>query len=119
MLLLNSLANWLLASTHAVRSFNPTLELGVRAPLGSKTVIIEMFEWTWDSIANECTNFVGPAGYGFVQGTFAISGSSTSSIIVIVSPAQEHIKGSQWWTDYQPVSYTITSKRGDRSQYQR
>lgn len=26
--------------------------------------------------------------------------------------------GTQWWTDYQPVSYILTSKRGDRAQYQ-
>ncbi|KAF5328568.1 hypothetical protein D9758_017730 [Tetrapyrgos nigripes] len=65
------------------------------------TVIIQMFEWTWDSIAAECTDFIGPAGYGFVQ----------------VSPAGEHVQGSQWWTDYQPVSYTLASKRGNREQY--
>lgn len=79
---------------------NATLES--RAPTGSNVVIIQMFEWTWDSIAAECTDFIGPAGYGFVQ----------------VSPAQEHITGTQWWTDYQPVSYTLTSKRGNRAQYQ-
>ncbi|KAH7318869.1 glycoside hydrolase [Rhizoctonia solani] len=73
-----------------------------RAPSGSNTVIIQMFEWSWDSIAAECTNFIGPAGYGFVQ----------------VSPPAEHITGSQWWTDYQPVSYILTSKRGNRSQFQ-
>jgi hypothetical protein len=73
-----------------------------RAPSGSKSVIIQMFEWTWDSIAAECTDFIGPAGYGFVQ----------------VSPPQEHITGTQWWTDYQPVSYNLTSKRGDRAQFQ-
>ncbi|CAE6445915.1 unnamed protein product [Rhizoctonia solani] len=73
-----------------------------RAPSGSKTVIIQMFEWSWDSIAVECTNFIGPAGYGFVQ----------------ASPPAEHITGSQWWTDYQPVSYILTSKRGDRTQFQ-
>ncbi|CAE6470950.1 unnamed protein product [Rhizoctonia solani] len=73
-----------------------------RAPSGSKTVIIQLFEWSWDSIAAECTNFIGPAGYGYVQ----------------VSPPAEHIAGSQWWTDYQPVSYTLTSKRGNRSQFQ-
>ncbi|EKM53320.1 glycoside hydrolase family 13 protein [Phanerochaete carnosa HHB-10118-sp] len=72
-----------------------------RAPATSKNVIVQMFEWTWDSVAAECTDFLGPAGYGYVQ----------------VSPAQEHIQGSQWWTDYQPVSYTLTSKRGDRDQY--
>lgn len=27
--------------------------------------------------------------------------------------------GDEWWTDYQPVSYNITSKRGDRTQYQK
>ncbi|KAH9018828.1 glycoside hydrolase [Lactarius hengduanensis] len=60
-----------------------------------------MFEWTWDSVAAECTTFLGPAGYAFVQ----------------VSPAQEHVQGPEWWTDYQPVSYILTSKRGTRAQY--
>lgn len=64
-------------------------------------VIIQMFQWSWNSIASECTSFIGPAGYGYVQ----------------VSPAQEHIQGAQWWTDYQPVSYIIQSKRGTRAQY--
>ncbi|KAL5532385.1 hypothetical protein ACEPAF_5955 [Sanghuangporus sanghuang] len=73
-----------------------------RAPSGSKDVIIQMFEWSWDSIAAECTAFIGPAGYGFIQ----------------ASPAQEHVQGDQWWTDYQPVSYILTSKRGNRDQYQ-
>ncbi|KAJ7056015.1 glycoside hydrolase [Mycena amicta] len=81
---------------------NLTLHHDARAPSGSKTVIIQMFEWTWNSIATECTNFIGPAGYGFVQ----------------VSPPQEHITGSQWWTDYQPVSYILTSKRGNEAQFQ-
>ncbi|KAF8656076.1 hypothetical protein AX16_002776 [Volvariella volvacea WC 439] len=72
-----------------------------RSPSGSKKVIVQMFEWNWDSIAAECTSFLGPAGYGYVQ----------------VSPPQEHITGPQWWTDYQPVSYTLTSKRGNRSQF--
>jgi len=69
---LSSLVNWLLVSvsTHLVPSLDSqfTLELGVSAPSGSKPVIVQMFEWTWDSVANECSNFLGPAGYGFVQG---------------------------------------------------
>ncbi|KAG6916977.1 hypothetical protein DXG01_004406 [Tephrocybe rancida] len=36
-----------------------------------------------------------------------------------VSPPMEHVSGSQWWTDYQPVSYTLTSKRGSRAQFSR
>lgn len=48
---------------------NVDATLDLRAPVGStKNVIIQMFEWTWDSVAAECTNFIGPAGYGFVQG---------------------------------------------------
>ena len=54
-------------------------DLSIRSPSGSKTVIIEMFEWNWESIATECTNFIGPAGYGFVQG-FNISLSTVSQI---------------------------------------
>ncbi|KAF6746692.1 glycoside hydrolase superfamily [Ephemerocybe angulata] len=73
-----------------------------RAPGTAKNVIIQMFGWNWDSIAAECSNFIGAEGYGFVQ----------------VSPPAEHIQGSQWWTDYQPVSYTLTSKRGNREQFQ-
>ncbi|TFK96629.1 glycoside hydrolase superfamily [Pterulicium gracile] len=68
---------------------------------GDKAVIIQMFGWSWDSVAAECKAFIGPAGYGFVQ----------------VSPATEHIIGEQWWTDYQPVSYEISSKRGNREQF--
>ncbi|KAI1783512.1 glycoside hydrolase [Ganoderma leucocontextum] len=82
-------------------SANNRTSLPRRAPSTEKTVIIQMFEWTWDSVAAECTNFIGPAGYGFVQ----------------VSPPQEHVTGDQWWTDYQPVSYILTSKRGNRDQF--
>ncbi|KAN0114196.1 Glycoside hydrolase superfamily [Russula decolorans] len=79
----------------------PHTNAGSQQP-ASKVVIAQMFEWDWDSVAAECTSFLGPAGYGFVQ----------------VSPAQEHVQGAEWWTDYQPVSYILTSKRGNRSQYQ-
>ncbi|TFK33166.1 glycoside hydrolase [Crucibulum laeve] len=85
----------------AAPTLNNSSHLEGRAPSGSKSVIIQMFEWNWDSVAAECTNFIGPAGYGFVQ----------------VSPPAEHISGAQWWTDYQPVSYNLTSKRGNRSQF--
>lgn len=77
-------------------------QLVISAPSRSKNVIVQMFQWNWDSLAQECEEFIGPAGYGFVQ----------------VSPPQEHIQGPQWWTDYQPVSYTLTSKRGNRSQFE-
>ncbi|KAJ6561492.1 glycoside hydrolase family 13 protein [Mycena vulgaris] len=72
-----------------------------RSPPQAKNTIVQLFEWPWDSVASECTSFLGPAGYGYAQ----------------VSPAAEHITGDQWWTDYQPVSYNLTSKRGNRQQF--
>lgn len=60
-----------------------------------------MFQWNWNSVAAECTAFLGPAGYGFVQ----------------VSPAQESISGAQWSTSYSPVSYIIDNKLGTRDEY--
>ncbi|KAH7108321.1 alpha-amylase-domain-containing protein [Auriculariales sp. MPI-PUGE-AT-0066] len=57
-----------------------------------------MFEWNWESIASECTQYLGPAGYGYVQ----------------ISPPQETVTGDAWWTDYQPVSYKLENRRGNR-----
>jgi hypothetical protein len=105
------------SATHVDVTLDP------RAPVAStKNVIIQMFEWTWDSVAAECTNFIGPAGYGFVQGKTLFGGCVEArrySCYFLVSPPQEHIAGAQWWTDYQPVSYILTSKRGNRAQFQR
>ena len=62
-------------------------------------VFVHLFEWRWPDIAAECEDFLGPAGYSAVQ----------------VSPPQEHVKGPQWWTRYQPVSYKIESRGGTRA----
>ena len=71
------------------------------SPPGDKDVTAVMFEWKFDSVAKACTDSLGPAGYGYVQ----------------VSPPQEHIQGSQWWTSYQPVSYKIAGRLGDRTAF--
>ncbi|WP_255950913.1 alpha-amylase [Streptomyces odontomachi] len=71
------------------------------SPPGGKDVTAELFEWKYDSVARECTQTLGPAGYGYVE----------------VSPATEHIQGDQWWTSYQPVSYNIAGRLGDRSAF--
>ncbi|MFE7709545.1 carbohydrate-binding module family 20 domain-containing protein [Streptomyces sp. NPDC057486] len=70
---------------------------------GDKDVTAVLFEWKFDSVAKACTDSLGPAGYGYVQ----------------VSPPQEHIQGSQWWTSYQPVSYKIAGRLGDRTAFAR
>ncbi|SFY53705.1 alpha-amylase [Streptomyces sp. F-1] len=71
------------------------------SPPGTKDVTAVLFEWNYASVARECTNTLGPAGYGYVQ----------------VSPPEEHIQGSQWWTSYQPVSYKIAGRLGDRTTF--
>ncbi|XMN09492.1 carbohydrate-binding module family 20 domain-containing protein [Streptomyces griseobrunneus] len=68
---------------------------------GDKDVTAVLFEWKFASIAKACTDTLGPAGYGYVQ----------------VSPPQEHIQGGQWWTSYQPVSYKIAGRLGDRAAF--
>lgn len=66
-----------------------------------RTVFVHLFEWKWTDIANECETWLGPKGYAGVQ----------------VSPPQEHVQGSQWWTRYQPVSYQIQSRSGTRAEF--
>ncbi|WP_443057935.1 alpha-amylase [Streptomyces sp. KLMMK] len=68
---------------------------------GGKDVTAVLFEWKYDAVAKECKDALGPAGYGYVQ----------------VSPPQEHVQGPQWWTSYQPVSYAIAGRLGDRSAF--
>ena len=72
---------------------------------GPRDVIVRLFAWPWASIASECTTVLGPKGFGGVQ----------------VSPPQEHVvlpgQGYPWWQDYQPVSYQLVSRRGDRAAF--
>jgi alpha-amylase len=74
-------------------------------PAGQNDTIVHLFEWNWPSIAHECTTVLGPKGFGAVQ----------------VSPPQEHIvlagNGYPWWQDYQPISYQLVTRRGDRAAF--
>ncbi|WP_069812205.1 alpha-amylase [Streptomyces sp. TP-A0874] len=71
------------------------------APPTEKAVTATLFEWRYESVARACADSLGPAGYGYVE----------------VSPASEHIQGDQWWTSYQPVSYQIAGRLGDRAAF--
>lgn len=66
-----------------------------------RTAYVNLFEWNWNSVARECVTELGPKGYAAVQ----------------VSPPSEHNVGTQWWTRYQPVSYKIDSRGGNRNQF--
>ncbi|MDG4763559.1 carbohydrate-binding module family 20 domain-containing protein [Solwaraspora sp. WMMD406] len=73
------------------------------------TAIVHLFQWRWESVADECETTLGPNGWGGVQ----------------VSPPQEHVvlpsaEGATypWWQDYQPVSYRIDqTRRGTRAEF--
>lgn len=73
----------------------------VNAPATARTTFVQLFEWKWPDIAQECEDFLGPAGYAAVQ----------------VSPPNEHVQGPAWWTRYQPVSYKLESRGGTREEF--
>jgi len=66
-----------------------------------QSAFVHLFEWSWKDIAQECEDWLGPKGYRGVQ----------------VSPVTEHIKGLQWWTRYQPVTYNLTSRSGTPEEF--
>ena len=81
---------------------------GDEAPSGSEPEVtpnvgIQLFQYNWNSVAKQCTEVLGPNHFEFV----------------LLSPAQEHIEGEQWWTSYQPVSYQLESKLGTRDELKR
>ncbi len=79
-----------------------------------RTTFVHLFEWTWKDIAAECETFLGPNGFGAVQ----------------VSPPQEHAVIPNyyskkenawvqypWFQRYQPVSYKLESRSGNREEF--
>lgn len=73
----------------------------VNASGHTPNTFVHLFEWSWPDIATECETFLGPQGYKAVQ----------------VSPPNEHIAGEQWWTRYQPVTYELNSRGGNKAQF--
>ena len=82
------------------------------APAPVRDVVASLWEWNWHSVAQECTNVLGPQGYGAVQ----------------VAPPQDSVKrqhlgdGSDtvlhpWWEVYQAVDYNLTSRMGGEAQF--
>ncbi|CAG2253198.1 AMY [Mytilus edulis] len=68
-----------------------------------KQVIVELFEWRFADIANECERFLGDKDFCGVQ----------------VSPVTEHVAifDRPWYERYQPVSYKIESRSGNETEF--
>lgn len=80
-----------LATIAQAASFNP------------RDTSVQMFEWAWNDIATECSQWLGPQGYGAVQ----------------ISPPGASKNANGWWGVYQPVNYVgLTSRMGNASQLQ-
>lgn len=64
---------------------------------------VQMFRWKWNDIARECTNYLGPQGYGAVQ----------------TSPPSAAASLGTWWDIYQPVNFTsFQSSMGSEAEFQ-
>jgi alpha-amylase len=64
---------------------------------------VNLFKWRWNDIANECTKFLGPQGFGAVQ----------------ISPPAEHKNVNNWWNIYQPVNHhNLVSDMGNATELQ-
>ncbi|MFQ3230687.1 carbohydrate-binding module family 20 domain-containing protein [Reinekea sp.] len=88
-------------TTLAFASVLTCAALSIPVQAEPRTAFVHLFEWQWNDIASECENVLGPKGFSAVQ----------------VSPPQKSINGSQWWTRYQPVSYTIEGRSGNRQEF--
>ncbi|MEP6504740.1 MAG: carbohydrate-binding module family 20 domain-containing protein [Betaproteobacteria bacterium] len=76
---------------------------GAAFALNPNDTSVQMFEWSWNDLATECTQFLGPQGYGGIQ----------------ISPPGASKVTSTWWGVYQPVNYVnLTSKMGTQAQLQ-
>jgi alpha-amylase len=73
---------------------------------GNRVAIVHLFEWTWNSIADECERFLGPMGYCGVQV------SPPSENAVVESPMRP------WWERYQPVSYQLETRSGTKQEFE-
>mmetsp|Transcript_16903 Transcript_16903/g.39715 ORF Transcript_16903/g.39715 Transcript_16903/m.39715 type:complete len:473 (+) Transcript_16903:65-1483(+) len=78
----------------------------VQWPEGSAQAFVHLFEWSWEDVATECEQWLGPKGFTAVQ----------------ISPANEHNspgdQGNSWYLRYQPVSYKLVSWSGNKSQFE-
>ena len=65
-------------------------------------IIVHPFQWTYDMIADECEQVLGPNGFDGVQ---------------ISQPAEHISKKDVWWAVYQPVNFkNFTTMTGNEEQ---
>ncbi|MFE0593156.1 carbohydrate-binding module family 20 domain-containing protein [Micromonospora echinospora] len=96
------------AATPAVLATVPATPARAAVTLNDSEVTANLWEWNWPSVAAACTNHLGPAGYGAVQ-----VAPPQESVSLPNSPDGVH----PWYEVYQPVSYKLESRFGNRQQF--
>ncbi len=81
------------------------------AAAAGRDVQANLWEWSWPSVARECTQVLGPAGFGGVQ--VAPPADSLSR----TAPSDDAPLLHPWWEVYQPVSYALNSRMGTEQQF--
>jgi alpha-amylase len=93
----------LIRSIFAAGALSASFIAPAQAALNPPHTSVQMFRWKWTEIARECTNWLGPQGFGGVQ----------------VSPPQATPSLGTWWDVYQPVNFTsLQSNLGSEAQFQ-
>jgi len=64
-------------------------------------IFVKLWEWNYVDIGRECREYLGPNGFDAVQ----------------LSPVVEHIRGSKWWTKYQPISFGLNTRSGTAAEF--
>lgn len=89
------------ASTPHLAVAHTAVVAAPRTSISTQSVGMQMFMWPWVSLKSECTDVLGPEKVDWI----------------LVSPPQEDVRGDQWWTHYQPVSYKLESQLGTEQEF--
>ncbi|KAL1137765.1 hypothetical protein AAG570_009461 [Ranatra chinensis] len=74
--------------------------------LPDRSAIVQLFEWTFKEIEEECKNFLGPYGFAGVQ-------TSPINEYIVINPSRP------WYERYQPISYKIISRSGNEDEFKK
>lgn len=69
----------------------------------NRSVIVHLFEWKYQDIANECETFLAPNGFAGVQTSVPLE--------------NRIIPGRPWYERYQPVSYKFNTRSGNEAAF--
>lgn len=93
----------LISSLFATGALFAGIAAPTQAALNPADTSVQMFRWKWNDVAKECTNWLGPQGYGAVQ----------------VSPPHASANVGPWWDVYQPVNFaSLNGKMGTEAEFQ-